>query len=298
MSRASGGEYVTEAGGNTSEKARQAREQSAIMEIDTAPSVRQARKQGGAGEAGAVARRWAGGVRLESMANLAHELRTPVHVLLGYLDLLRQEWSDALGAGGRRIVERMELNAHELAQTLENLLELATAEAGGRVVVAELVDVGELMAELGRVLAAANQRRGLRLNFELDQAPATLYCDRRMLRSIIANLALNAIKFTSAGSVTVAIRRAKGESGRGRVEVEVRDTGPGLDSGMLERAFEPFAQLSASSSRLYRGLGLGLALVRRNVAELGGTLEVVSSAGRGSSFVVRMLVGGAGAAAV
>ncbi|MGH8011472.1 MAG: ATP-binding protein, partial [Candidatus Binataceae bacterium] len=104
-------------------------------------------------------------------------------------------------------------------------------------------------------------------------------------RSTLLNLTLNAIKFTDSGGVTVAIRGI-GDCGSTAVEFEVSDTGPGMSPALLARAIEPFTQLSASSVRRYRGLGLGLALVRRHVEELGGSFELRSTSARGSDLVV------------
>lgn len=240
---------------------------------------------------------WQGGARLEPLANLAHELRTPLQVMLGYVDILREEWAGELSPEPREILERLRINAHELTHTLGNLMELATAQAGGEAVVEENIDITDLVDDLTCILEAANQRKGLALDFDLGEAPRSIRCDRRLLRSILVNLALNAIKFTPSGSVTVAVRRREAGSGEQWVEFEVRDSGPGIAPELLERAFQPLAQLSSSSTRRHRGLGLGLALVRRHVQSLGATLEVSSSPGNGSSFVVRIPIKGAGVAA-
>lgn len=240
---------------------------------------------------------WQGGVRLEPLANLAHELRTPLQVMLGYVDILREEWAGGLSPEPREILERLRINAHELAHTLGNLMELATAQAGGAAVVEEEIEIADLVDDLTCVLEPANRRKGLALDFELEGAPRSVLCDRRLLRSILVNLALNAIKFTPAGSVTIAVRRCHAGSGEEWAEFEVRDTGPGIAPDQLDRAFQPFAQLSSSRTRHHRGLGLGLALVRSHVESLGATLEVSSSPGNGSSFVVRIPIKGAGVAA-
>ena len=253
----------------------------------------------GGEERSEVARRqpWQGGIRLEPLANLAHELRTPLQVMLGYVDILREEWAGELSPEPLEILERLRINAHELTHTLGNLMELATAQAGGEAVLEEEIDVADLVDDLTCVLEAANRRKGLALDFELEEAPKSILSDRRLLRSILVNLALNAIKFTAAGSVIVAVRRRQAGSGEEWVEFEVRDSGPGIAPELLDRAFQPFAQLSNSSTRRHRGLGLGLALVRRHVQSLGATLEVSSSPGNGSSFVVRIPIKGAGVAA-
>lgn len=240
---------------------------------------------------------WNGGVRLEPLANLAHELRTPLQVMLGYVDILRDEWAREFSSEPREILERIHLNAQELACTLGNLLELATAQAGGEAMVKEDIAVSDLVDDLTCVLETANKRKGLTLDFELDKAPRVIRSDRRLLRSILTNLALNAVKFTASGSVSIAVRRGYRNASE-CIEFEVRDTGPGIAPDQMNAAFAPFSQLSNTSSRKDRGLGLGLALVRHHIETLGASLELISDKGTGSSFIVRIFASnGAGTAA-
>ncbi|MFI5353530.1 MAG: sensor histidine kinase [Candidatus Binatales bacterium] len=231
---------------------------------------------------------WAGGVRLEALANLAHELRTPLQVMLGYIDLLRGDWGDGFGDEPRRILERMNGSACELARTVENLMDFATSESDADTQAVEPVSIESLIAELIPSFEAANETKGLALEFDLDDAPAVVQTRRRSLRLILQNLIFNAIKFTSAGSVAVTVRHC-----RAGVEIEVRDSGPGISPEQIESAYEPLVQLSHSSIRRYRGMGLGLSVVRRNVTALGGEIEARSTPGAGSTFVVRLPAAGA-----
>ncbi|MGH7933518.1 MAG: sensor histidine kinase [Candidatus Binataceae bacterium] len=218
---------------------------------------------------------------------MAHELRTPIQVLLGYIDILRDEWSRELSSEPREIVERMNTNVHDLAQTIENMMQFVLTEANATALVDEDITIRGLIAEIAPYLDAANQKKGLALHFDLGRAPEKIRASRRALRSTLLNLALNAIKFTEAGGVTIAIRWVA-INGKEAVEFEVSDTGPGISPGLIDRAIEPFAQLSNTSARRYRGLGLGLAVVQRNVMLLGGEFELCSTSSRGSNFVVRV----------
>ena len=229
---------------------------------------------------------WSNGVHLEALGNLAHELRTPVQVLLGYLDILRDaptriaDISD--GAVNQEIIERMNSNVHELAQTVENVMEFAISgtEASSA---PEEIELAEFFAELDPIFKAGNQNETLAIRVDLENAPASVFLARHPLRSVVVNLISNAIKFTVAGQVTISVRE-RGE-GSDRIEIAIRDTGPGISEGMLSHAFEPMVQLSGSTVRHHRGLGLGLAVVRRNVEILGASLEVEST-GFGSCFKV------------
>jgi two-component system, sensor histidine kinase and response regulator len=208
---------------------------------------------------------WRQGLRLEAVANLAHELRTPVQVLLGYVDILRDDYGDQLSTEPRALLDRMNANAHDLAQTIDNLMHFVLSEVMAEVMIDEDVTPGSLIAEITPVLEAANQHKHLKVEFDFAAAPELFCVPRRPLKSILLNLAVNAIKFTDSGSVTVALRpQSDGVLGNA-IEVEVSDTGPGLSAAALAHAVEPFAQLSNSSARRYRGLGLGLAVVQRSV---------------------------------
>ncbi len=238
---------------------------------------------------GSAAARGAFALGREALGNLAHELRTPVQVLIGYLDILRNDLDGELGSQARELIGRMQVNVQELAQTVDNLLEFVLTEAHAQSHLDENISIGSLIGDVQPAMEAANLRKGLRLQFDLSEAPAAIRAPRHALRSIILNLALNAIKFTETGSVTVAVRDAT-VAGKGAIEIEVRDTGPGLSRATLEQARKPFVQLSRSNARRHRGLGLGLTLVHRHIAALGGSIELRPKDGQGTTFVARIPV--------
>jgi signal transduction histidine kinase len=221
------------------------------------------------------------------MSNLCHELRTPLQVLGGYLDILTEDYGPQFAGEPVRILERLRLNANELNQTVENLLEYAAAITGTLAVVAEPVVVTDLVAELEPAYAAAAQRRNISLHWLIEPNLNCIRSDRRLLKSIVSNLVSNAIKFTDQGSVTVRLRQLRVED-RCMIELEVADTGIGINEQRLDDVFRPFLQLSDSNTRCHRGLGLGLALVKRDVALLGGSLEVRSKPASGTCFKVRL----------
>ena len=229
---------------------------------------------------------WDQGLHMEALANLAHELRSPVQAMLGYLDILRGELSEALDDRHKQIIGRMNANAHDLAQTVENVMDFSVAAAMAEASQEEEIHLHDLIGELALVLDAANDLKHLEIKFELDDAPAVFRAPRRPIRAILLNLAINAIKFTDRGSVTIAIRLVGSSQLGAAVELEVRDTGPGIDSAMVAQAFTRCAQLSHSSIRTHRGMGLGLAVVKRNAEALGAEIVVKSEPPQGSSFRV------------
>jgi signal transduction histidine kinase len=231
---------------------------------------------------------WSGGLRFESLANLAHELRTPVQVLLGYLDILRSERSEGAmdkerGWSEQAIIERMNVNAHELAQTVDNVLEFVLTYANADHLLAEEIDLGQLFGEIDEILRGSKRNQRLTHRINLDDAPRTVVMRRRPLRSIVLNLASNALKFTNDGEVTILVTCGERPP---TLCIEVRDTGAGMSEELLSSAFEPLVQLSNTSVRQHRGLGLGLTLVDFNVRSLGGQLQVESQPGVGSCFKV------------
>jgi two-component system sensor histidine kinase/response regulator len=229
---------------------------------------------------------WEQGVHMEALANLAHELRSPVQAILGYLDILRGEMSEALGDRHKQIIERMNANAHDLAQTVENVLDFSVADAMSEATDEEEIHLHDLIGDLAPALEAANDAKGLEIRFDLEGAPTIFRSRRRPIISILLNLAVNAIKFTDRGIVTIAIRRAGSTQLGAAIELEVRDTGPGIKAELVEHAFEPCVQLSNSSIRRHRGMGLGLAVVQRNVEALGAKIMVKNALPQGSAFVV------------
>jgi len=228
---------------------------------------------------------WEQGLHMEALANLAHELRSPMQAVLGYLDIVRDEISGSLESRHQRIIERMNANVHDLARTVENLMDFAVADAMAESAGEEEIRPHDLIEDLAPALEAANDSKGLEIKFDLEQAPAVFRSRRRAIKSILLNLAINALRFTDRGQVSIAIRSASSQFGSA-IELEVRDTGPGIAPEMLEHAFKTGVQLSHSSIRTHRGIGLGLAVVQRNAEALGAKVIVKTAPQQGSSFVV------------
>jgi signal transduction histidine kinase len=240
---------------------------------------------------------WERGVRLEALANLAHELRSPVQALLGYLDILRDELAEHLPRQDRQIIDRMNVNVHDLSQTVENLLEFALADAHAEATIGEDLLIDDLMIEVTPALEAANLGKELSLEVRIDEQLGKVHLRHRPLRSIVMNLALNAIKFTSKGSVLISFKQVSTPEFERALELTVTDTGPGIESSMLAQAFMRCAQLSNSSARKFRGMGLGLPVVKHNVDALGAKLTVKSAPDEGSSFIVTIPLRGVDGAA-
>jgi two-component system sensor histidine kinase SenX3 len=221
-------------------------------------------------------------VRRDFVANISHELKTPVGALGLLAETLLAEDDPAVA---RRLAERMLTEAFRVGRTIDDLLELSRIEAGeaGQ----DEVPVHLLLAEaVDRVRPAAEQRE-----IEIDLADPTprltVAGDRRQLVSAAYNLLDNAVKYSDPGS-TVEVRAAT--DGRW-VDIEVEDHGIGIPPRDLERVFERFYRVDRARSSETGGTGLGLAIVRHVASNHRGDVSVVSAEGQGSTFTLRLPLG-------
>ncbi len=228
------------------------------------------------------------GLRLQSLADLAHELRTPLQTLIGYLEIIRDEYQEQVGAEPKRLLDRMNVATHDLARTVENILEFVSVESWSDTSQEEDVAISDLVTEVRPLLDAANQGRGLTLTFDTTAAPKAVRCWRRPLRSIIANLALAAIKHTASGSVNVAIRRGSVPQSESVVEIEVSNSGPGVVPELIKLACIPFSNRLRDDPKRFHGLSLAFTVILLSVEALGGTFNLASDPDLRASFVARI----------
>jgi signal transduction histidine kinase/ActR/RegA family two-component response regulator len=213
------------------------------------------------------------------LRNISHELRTPVNSILGLVDLLAES---SLDAEQRVQVDYLGGSARALLGLVTELLDLARAESGREVVRLTDVDLGELFRQLRGSLRPIAEARGLVLDIE-DPEPPRLRTDAELLARVLRNLLSNALKFTETGGVRLTARRRES---RQHVEFVVEDTGIGIPAELAERVFEEFFQVPGRLQAPGTGSGLGLPYARRVTETLGGTLELVSTPGGGSTFTV------------
>ncbi|WP_435871340.1 sensor histidine kinase [Micromonospora echinaurantiaca] len=220
------------------------------------------------------------------LANVSHELRAPVTAIMGLGRLLADSASDPLTAEQARQVGLIRSSAADLLALVNELLDLAKAESGRIEPDWTEVDLRPVFGQLRGTLRALATRPDVELVVEEPPTPATLRTDEVLLSQVLRNLLHNGLKFTERGEV----RLRAGRQGD-RWLLSISDTGPGIAEELHERIFEEFYQVPGATR--VGGTGLGLPYARRLVTLLGGTLELASEPGRGSTFTVTLPVGGA-----
>ena len=213
----------------------------------------------------------------EFLANMSHELRTPLNGVLGYTQLLQRHGN--FTPVQHEALEGVHKCASQLLDLINDVLDLSKIEAGRLDIEEAPTDLPNLVTDLKLVVAESANRKGLRLITTIgSDVPCSVVLDGRHLRQVLLNLLGNAVKFTDAGEVELAISR----TADGRLGFEVRDTGAGIESEALTEIFAAFSQTKSGAAA--GGTGLGLAICDHLVTNMGGTMNVESALGDGSRF--------------
>jgi PAS domain S-box-containing protein len=217
------------------------------------------------------------------LATMSHEIRTPMNGVIGNAELLARDRQ--LDADQAALVDTILASATSLLELIDGMLDFSKVESGRLVLASTPFDLVDLVAGVGRDLAAPAARRGMALEVSVQPglAPGRVG-DPLRVRQVLTHLVGNAVKFGRAGRGTVRLRVEA--AGPAAVRFEVSDDGIGMDADTVARLFRPFTQAEASSTRRHGGAGLGLAISHRLVRQMGGTIEVDSRLGKGSTFRV------------
>lgn len=215
------------------------------------------------------------------VSSVSHDLRSPLNSIIGYASLLRDETFGPLVEDQKPPLDGIQKNAEDLLKLIEQVLDLARLEAGKLQVEIAPVDVTPLLTGLCAEMRPLADQKSLALGCVIPVGLPTIESDPMKLKQIVSNLLSNAIKFTERGEVRISVRNLLEQQG---IQIEVRDTGPGIKPEALPRIFEGFYR--AEETRGVGGTGLGLSIVKELVHLLHGEIGFESALGKGSTFVI------------
>jgi PAS domain S-box-containing protein len=220
-------------------------------------------------------------VKIDFLANMSHEIRTPLHGMLGMAQVA--QGAPGLPDDADHAITRILRSGRHLMGVIDDILDFSRLDAGKMPVDHLPYRPAQLAQDVHDLVRDAAQDKGLRLHLVCEPTPEPVMGDPRRTRQILVNLIANAIKFTSAGSVTLHLR-----STPETLCFDVIDTGIGMPEDVLQRVFSPFEQADTSTSRRFGGTGLGLGISRHLARLQGGDIGVSSRVGQGSTFTVRL----------
>lgn len=222
-------------------------------------------------------------VKSQFLATMSHELRTPLNAVIGFSRILLRTTKDKLDDRQTANLQLIQNAGQQLLHLVNDVLDLERIEAETIRFTRERTSLRKVLDGIQSTLAPAAEKKQLDLTFELLAEDVALETDPARLTQIITNLVNNAIRYSEAGRI-----RVKSQVAGGRVAISVSDQGIGIPQESLARIFEEFYQVDSSSTRERDGAGLGLAIVQKLTAALGGSIAVESEVGKGSVFTVSL----------
>ena len=219
-------------------------------------------------------------VKKDFVANICHELRTPVSTIIGYSEVLLDP---EFKGDARAMLERLVHNGQELSHLMDNLMNFSRMETDSASAQFEVIKLKEIVTGLAMMTQRLIRERPIEFGIHMKSPIDTIESDGQKLQQILVQLLTNALKFTEKGRIELIIRLLN-EGREDFLEIAVADTGIGIKKEDQDVIFEEFRQLDGSSSRRYGGTGLGLGLCKKLAAMLGGRIQVSSEVGVGSVF--------------
>lgn len=221
------------------------------------------------------------------LANMSHELRTPLNAIIGYSELLKEDAEDQELTEFVPDLEKIRTAGKHLLELINGVLDLSKIEAGKMELFLEEFDAAKLIGDVATVAQPLVEKNRNRLVIEGVESVGPITSDQTKLRQILFNLLSNACKFTEDGEIRLRCARVAGEEGE-RIEISVSDQGIGMNEEQVSKVFQAFTQADASTTRKFGGTGLGLTITREFCHMMGGTIDLESTPGVGTTFTVRL----------
>ena len=221
----------------------------------------------------------ANGLKSEFLASMSHELRSPLHTIIGFTDLLGEELDGPLNPKQKRFVENIHRDSQHLLEIINDLLDISKIEAGRLELRLEQFAAEQLVEEV--LLSIRGQARSKSIEIETNFHPgAVVEADKLRFKQVLYNLLSNAVKFTLENGLIRILTKPSGS----KLHVTVADSGIGITSKDQDAIFDKFYQVGSTTKGVREGTGLGLAITRQLVEKMGGKIWVESSPGQGSQF--------------
>jgi signal transduction histidine kinase/DNA-binding response OmpR family regulator len=215
------------------------------------------------------------------LASMSHELRTPLNAIIGYSEMLIDDCQDAGDTSSINDLERIKNSGHHLLALINDILDLSKIEAGKMEVYIERFDIAPLIEDVAATIKPIISKNANTLLTRIDTPLIEMETDKTKLRQNLFNLLSNAAKFTKSGQIELIV-----EDSDDTIKFTIRDDGIGMTQEQKEHLFEPFTQADSSTTRNYGGTGLGLAIVKQFTEMVGGSVNVETEPGKGSSFTL------------
>jgi signal transduction histidine kinase len=222
--------------------------------------------------------------KAEFMSIISHELRTPLNAIIGYAQMLSDGFSGDLNEQQLKDVGTIVDSADKLLRMVEDTLDLARIDAERFPVYMDSIAFDEIIRKALSTVQSITEAKALDIKTHISIDVPIIRTDPERVRQILANLLSNSVKFTDSGSISINVETVEA----GGVQVSVEDTGVGFDTVAFPHIFDEFRQADATTTRAHGGTGLGLAVSKRLVERLGGSIGVASTPGIGSVFWFRL----------